>query len=267
MGYNLTIVKKSSEPSPDIEKLVFSHISSAKCISRVAAELSFQLPIIELPKFKDLFTNLDAKLNELNIASYGISITTLEEVFLKVAEGTDISHSQARYSRIEKDEQKLNDFELDIVRIRGNFTLFFVHFWALVMKRMNYFKRDKKGLICEIILPCIVVVVGLCLTFIKFIYPSPALEMSPTLLTLPIELPIQSQYTDFYKQNLPNAYYSFLTSDNIIDNNNVYAFDNYTFNERNINENGLYGAYYIYNLLTSNFRYLALVTLYIQLYI
>lgn len=29
------------------------------------------------------------------------------------------------------------------------------------MKRVNYFKRDKKGLFCEMVLPCILAVVGL----------------------------------------------------------------------------------------------------------
>jgi hypothetical protein len=36
-------------------------------------------------KFPALFDQLDLKLKELKVNSYGISITTLEEVFLKVA--------------------------------------------------------------------------------------------------------------------------------------------------------------------------------------
>ena len=37
-------------------------------------------------KFPALFDELDANLKELKIETYGISITTLEEVFLKVAQ-------------------------------------------------------------------------------------------------------------------------------------------------------------------------------------
>lgn len=36
-------------------------------------------------KFPKLFDELDAKMKDLKVDSYGISITTLEEVFLKVA--------------------------------------------------------------------------------------------------------------------------------------------------------------------------------------
>lgn len=39
----------------------------------------------EVDRFPKLFDELDAKKKELNFDSYGVSITTLEEVFLKVA--------------------------------------------------------------------------------------------------------------------------------------------------------------------------------------
>jgi ATP-binding cassette subfamily A (ABC1) protein 3 len=40
----------------------------------------------EVDRFPKLFDELDAKKKELDFESYGVSITTLEEVFLKVAE-------------------------------------------------------------------------------------------------------------------------------------------------------------------------------------
>ena len=45
-------------------------------------------------KFKDFFLEFDRDLPKLDITSYGISVTTLEEVFLRVAEGdeTDENH-------------------------------------------------------------------------------------------------------------------------------------------------------------------------------
>ena len=250
VGYNLIIVKKNSDPSPDLEKLVFSHIPNAKCISRVAAELSFQLPLKDLANFKELFIALDENIEEMGIASYGISITTLEEVFLKVAEGTDISHSkfQRRQSL-----DKVDDFQLSSVKIKSNVMIFFVHFWAMIIKRMNYFKRDKKGLVCEIILPCLVIILGLCLTFIHFIYPSPALELVPSLLNTPIQTPIQANYQSFYTSNFPANYYSFKEMSGI-NQTNVYAFDNFTFSQRNVDDGGLYGAYFINNSIVTNIQ-------------
>ena len=40
-------------------------------------------------KFKDFFNKFDNDLDSLGIRSYGISVTTLEEVFLKVGHGEE----------------------------------------------------------------------------------------------------------------------------------------------------------------------------------
>jgi hypothetical protein len=59
-------------------------LSQLQCVSDVGAELGFILPFEDLPNFPKLFTQLDGKLPELGISSYGVAITTLEDVFLKV---------------------------------------------------------------------------------------------------------------------------------------------------------------------------------------
>lgn len=65
--------------------LVTKAIPEAKVLSNVSAEVAFQLPMSTVSKFPALFDSLDSKLTTLKVTSYGISITTLEEVFLKVA--------------------------------------------------------------------------------------------------------------------------------------------------------------------------------------
>ena len=40
-------------------------------------------------KFKDFFNSLDKDLEKLGLDSYGVGITTLEEVFLKIGHGDD----------------------------------------------------------------------------------------------------------------------------------------------------------------------------------
>jgi ATP-binding cassette, subfamily A (ABC1), member 3 len=51
--------------------------------------MTFQLPTNSAAQFKDFFTDLDRNLDVLGIRSYGVGITTLEEVFLKIAEGRE----------------------------------------------------------------------------------------------------------------------------------------------------------------------------------
>lgn len=85
-GYNLTIVKKnpvdSSQPIIDIVK---KFVPDYKMLSDVSAEVGFQLKNEHVSNFPALFNSIDQNLDLLSIQSYGISITTLEEVFLKVA--------------------------------------------------------------------------------------------------------------------------------------------------------------------------------------
>jgi len=49
------------------------------------------LPSTVSPKFKDFFSDLDKDLSKLGLSSYGVGITTLEEVFLRIGHGEEHS--------------------------------------------------------------------------------------------------------------------------------------------------------------------------------
>ena len=54
-------------------------------MSNVGAELAFVLPKNEVGKFPPLLNELDANKKALGISSYGVAVTTLEDVFLRVS--------------------------------------------------------------------------------------------------------------------------------------------------------------------------------------
>ena len=166
IGYNLIVVKKNTKPNPIIKDFVLGRIPKANLLSDVSAEISFQLPINTLNMFSELFKELDERKDELGILSYGVSITTLEEVFLKVAEG-DFSHRKIQVTD-DLAYQNLDDFDMNSVKLRNCISLFWLRFKALVLKRIRYLKRDIRGLIAEILLPILVVIIGLCLMLITF---------------------------------------------------------------------------------------------------
>lgn len=56
--------------------------------------MSFILPSEATDKFEELFLELETRRQELGIASYGASVTTMEEVFLKVGEEMDSTLSE-----------------------------------------------------------------------------------------------------------------------------------------------------------------------------
>ena len=62
------------------------NISDAKTARVHGGEISFNLPKEAATKFQKLFGDLDKSLTSLHIRSYGIAETSLEEIFLKLAE-------------------------------------------------------------------------------------------------------------------------------------------------------------------------------------
>ncbi|XP_052283854.1 phospholipid-transporting ATPase ABCA3-like [Dreissena polymorpha] len=86
-GYHMVIVKGQSCNVDNLTALVKSRIPSAQLKSQISAEVTYVLPFSESKKFEGLFKEIEAKLKELGVNSFGVSATTMEEVFLKVGEG------------------------------------------------------------------------------------------------------------------------------------------------------------------------------------
>ncbi|KAK9754118.1 ABC transporter [Popillia japonica] len=73
-------------PPAAISRLVTSHVPKAEKARRHGRELSFILPHNAVDNFASLFSAIEVEINnrssKLGISSYGVSMTTLEEVFL-----------------------------------------------------------------------------------------------------------------------------------------------------------------------------------------
>ncbi|XP_004706220.1 phospholipid-transporting ATPase ABCA3 [Echinops telfairi] len=90
-GYHMTLVKEPHCKPEAIARLVHQHVPSATLESNAGAELSFILPKESTHRFEALFTKLEKQQKELGIASFGASVTTMEEVFLRVGKLVDTS--------------------------------------------------------------------------------------------------------------------------------------------------------------------------------
>jgi len=186
VGYNLSIVKKvqgCKQPEfTKIESLVSQHIPESRVFNIASAEILFEIPLECTYRFKSFFEDLDNNLENLQIETYGISVTTLEEVFIRVSRGEDTSHEpkhlpdteieleersgrgELRKTLLEKfDSEDLESSEFNIAEDRVKGSLFVSHFWALIEKRVIYSTRDVKGIMLEIFLPIVFVLCGLIL--------------------------------------------------------------------------------------------------------
>ena len=181
VGYNLSIVKEvQGSQQPDfskIEALVQRQIPESRVFNTASAEILFEIPLECSFRFKNFFTELDASMKKLQIETYGISVTTLEEVFIRVSRGDDGGHKRAsidigKHEKVEKesvgpidkfDSEILNSDDFNIAEHRIKGIMFFSHFLALIEKRVIYSIRDLKGIVLEICLPIVFVLLGLIL--------------------------------------------------------------------------------------------------------
>ncbi|XP_057535190.1 ABC transporter A family member 1 isoform X2 [Amaranthus tricolor] len=107
VGYTLTLVKTAPGASFAAD-IVRHHIPSASVVSEVGTEISFKLPLTSSSCFEGMFKELESCMKRstldsaasasehecVGIESYGISVTTLEEVFLRVA-GSDLDELES----------------------------------------------------------------------------------------------------------------------------------------------------------------------------
>ncbi|ELK12129.1 ATP-binding cassette sub-family A member 3 [Pteropus alecto] len=90
VGYHIIMVKEPHCNVEEISKLIYYHIPSATLEKNIKNELSFILPREYTHSFEALFTDLEKRQAELGIASFGASVTTMEEVFFRVSNMEDL---------------------------------------------------------------------------------------------------------------------------------------------------------------------------------
>lgn len=89
VGYHIVMVKQAECSVRRITELIKQYVPNSKLESNAGAELSYILPRESSKNFAGLFSQLEQRQGELGIASYGASMTTMEEVFMKVGTECD----------------------------------------------------------------------------------------------------------------------------------------------------------------------------------
>ncbi|KAI6240849.1 ATP-binding cassette sub-family A member 3 [Aphelenchoides fujianensis] len=163
-GYQLVVVYKQNDQErlEDVnrktENLLKEHCSNVVCKSVVGTEAIFLLPEEERPKFSQLFTRLEAQQKQLGITSFGVSVTTMEEVFLRVndaadeqLEGAEDKSSTSSSTNSESALLRLHQIQTSEANRNGN--LFWPHFKAMFIKRILYYRRRWTQFIPQLIVP------------------------------------------------------------------------------------------------------------------
>ncbi|XP_053321852.1 phospholipid-transporting ATPase ABCA1 isoform X2 [Spea bombifrons] len=199
-----------------ISNLINKHVPEARLVEDIGHELTYVLPYEAAKEgaFVELFHEIDDRLFDLGISSYGIADTTLEEIFLKVADETGVDadtsdgtlparrkryafgdHQSCLRPFTEDDPLEANDSDIDpesretdfLSGIDGkgsyrvkSWNLVRQQFAALLWKRLLYAKRSRKGFFAQIVLPAVFVLIALLFSLIVPPFGKyPSLELQP----------------------------------------------------------------------------------------
>ncbi|XP_062412894.1 retinal-specific phospholipid-transporting ATPase ABCA4-like [Sardina pilchardus] len=181
-----------------ITSLILHHVPEAKLIEMVGQELTYLLPNkgFKQRAYASLFREVEEMLADMGLSSFGISDTSLEEIFLKVtadSEGAGAPLAAERFVldrrrngggllREREGEEEADDegvdangqpraAETDSSAGRGSrqvkgLSLIIKQFHALVVKRLHHATRSYKDFLAQIILPATFVLVALIFTTI-----------------------------------------------------------------------------------------------------
>ncbi|XP_065331487.1 phospholipid-transporting ATPase ABCA1-like isoform X2 [Cloeon dipterum] len=194
-GYHLNLLRKNNCNEKTLTKtlkdiipeVIVENSSEDGTDSPKTGPITFTLPSNQVDKFPKLFDALEKSKDELGIASIGVSVTTMEEVFLKVGE-----LSAKKYAN-----ENMGDFDItdngngassvpqdSDTKISGA-NLIYEQIHALTVKKMIVSKRQWLYLLLQFLLP---VLLTLCAVVLSYATMSIDLESEPEL---PISL---SQY-------------------------------------------------------------------------
>uniref|UniRef100_A0A669CMV4 P-type phospholipid transporter n=1 Tax=Oreochromis niloticus TaxID=8128 RepID=A0A669CMV4_ORENI len=188
-----------------ITALVHHHVPQARLIEAIGQELTFLLPNrnFQPRAYASLFRELEETLLDIGLSSFGVSDTSLEEIFLKVtADGNATKRKCFQAFISESNGQSTCDTSEGSAgrgsyQVRG-LCLTTKQFFALVIKRLHHATRSYKDFIAQIVLPASFVF--LALTFTLIVPPFgeyPSLTLSPWMYG--------QQYTFFSNERPPDA--------------------------------------------------------------
>lgn len=202
LGYNLTVVLKSQGmlqddeeavrkrlPQPETMELPYhamglkvlaflqEWIQQTRLVRTAGRELTFRFPQHQEENFAKVFHALEESSASLGIDGYGIKDTSLEEIFLHLAEGSET------VTEIEA-QTELPSHKYTSARIREEDLLPITlsqQVGLLYRKRLVVQRRDKMGAVFALALPVLVMALVLLILTLEPLFSGGAIELSPKL--------------------------------------------------------------------------------------
>ena len=180
IGYHLTVEIKKGTDVDVVNHLIQSNIRDAQIERFTTSEVFYILPPTETQLFPKLFNALEQNISKSDafVKTFGISMTTLEEVFLKIGDEGETEEQTTATKQYVTQEPEANRFEElfgDNQDLNPNF---FQAFKAFLYIRLLIFIRNPMHTIPIIVLPIIMILISYFLmksSSLKNLQPVPLL--------------------------------------------------------------------------------------------
>uniref|UniRef100_A0A7N6FL20 P-type phospholipid transporter n=1 Tax=Anabas testudineus TaxID=64144 RepID=A0A7N6FL20_ANATE len=208
-----TFLQSSPGNMENITALVHHHVPQARLIEAIGQELTYLLPNrnFQPRAYASLFRELEETLVDIGLSSFGVSDTSLEEIFLKVtADGKAMNRKgiQELDAAVHTNGQgpctgQEGSAGRGSYQVRG-LCLTIKQFFALLIKRLHHTTRSYKDFFAEILLPGSFVFLALMFTLIVPPFGEyPSLTLTPWMYG--------RQYTFFSNERPTDAQMSYLS--------------------------------------------------------
>ncbi|CAI5723062.1 unnamed protein product [Hyaloperonospora brassicae] len=169
-GYRLTMIQAPGCDAEAVGTFLRGFVPEAKCLSNFGSEVVFQLPSKSAGLFSAMLQALDDELHRLHIVQYGVSVTTLEEVFLRISRDREEEAAiNAAVCSVETVD-RIRKTSASSAYSSGTLTspisaesagrpTLWTQYTALLTKRLRIAKRDKKNLLNAVCIPLLFLII------------------------------------------------------------------------------------------------------------
>ncbi|XP_018787318.1 PREDICTED: ATP-binding cassette sub-family A member 3 [Bactrocera latifrons] len=152
-GYRLICVKREGCDANEVTALLNQYIPGIRPEADIGAELSYQLPDNYSTKFEEMFSELETKSGDLMLGGYGVGITSMEEVFMKVGAENSGNGTKKEQIAIMNGGSGFNDDDIESTNSDSMFSentrllkgtdLYLNQWHAMLLKKFLYTFRKK----------------------------------------------------------------------------------------------------------------------------
>ncbi|KAN0027866.1 hypothetical protein ACTFIV_009690 [Dictyostelium citrinum] len=158
-GYLLTCSKRleniNNFNTSRVTEFIKNFIPGASILTDSGAELSYRLPTESLSNFPQFFTEFDYHLSNFGILTYGISVTSLEEVFISL--GQEDAKRLNKDGAMQPSSNEMSSLKLAIATPSAGINQL-QQLKGLLIKRIQQSKKDARSFFLSIILPMALII-------------------------------------------------------------------------------------------------------------